>query len=86
MRPGLALPALCSLPGETTTSSTNQAQIGHPVSVQGVTGTTGLVGVVADLRALLLSVQGLDGGVDVQYPRRVQCGLSQLLHSPALLD
>ena len=46
----------------------NQPQATHPVRVQRVAGTPGLVRVVADLGAALLAEQRLDGGVDVQYP------------------
>ena len=63
----------------------HQAQVAHPVGVQRVTGPARLVGVVADLSAFLLAVQRLDGGVDVQNPRGVQCGLhacQELGHKP----
>lgn len=40
-----------------------------------VAGALGLVRVVADLSPTLLAIQRFDGGVDVQYPRGVQCRL-----------
>ena len=44
----------------------------HEISVQGVAGAARLVRVVTYLRAALLPEQGLDSGIDVQYPRRVE--------------
>ena len=57
-----------------------------PLRPQGVASASGLVGVVADLGPFLFAVQGFDGGVDVQYPGGVECGLyaaQQLGHQPA---
>ncbi len=43
--------------------------------MQSMTGAARLVRVVADLGAALLAEQRLDGGIDVQNPRRVQSRL-----------
>jgi len=51
------------------------ALVSYPVGVQCDARPAGFVRVVADLVSLLFAVQGFDGGVDVQYPVRVQCGL-----------
>ena len=48
----------------------HQAQVANPVGVNCVAWSPMLVWVVADHRTGLLAVQGLDGGVAVQYPRR----------------
>jgi hypothetical protein len=50
----------------------HQAQVANPVGAQGVAGAPRLVRVVANLGAVLVHVQGLDGGVHVQYSGTVQ--------------
>ncbi len=49
-----------------------QPQPSDPVGVVGVTGPARLVRVVALAGSLLVAVDGLDGGVDVQHPRLVE--------------
>jgi len=53
----------------------NHAQMTHEVCMQGVAGTAWLVRVVTYIGSALLAEQRLDGGVDVQYPGRVQSRL-----------
>ena len=36
-------------------------------------GASGFVWVVANFRALLLAKQRFDGGIDVEYPGRIEC-------------
>jgi hypothetical protein len=64
IKPGRALPALCSFPRETTTSIT-QTQVADPSDVQVVAGASGLARVVTDLDILLLAEQRLDGAINV---------------------
>ena len=49
-------------------------QVRHEVAVIDVAGTTGLLGIVADFSSLLMTVEGLDGDVDVEDPRQAQRG------------
>ena len=46
----------------------HQTQVAYPVGVQRMAGPARLVGVIADLCAVLLAMQGFDGGIDVQDP------------------
>ena len=50
----------------------HQSQIRQHVGVIAVRRPTGLVRIVAKFGTLLLPIQRLDRGVDVQYPRLVQ--------------
>jgi len=50
------------------------AQVGNEVAVIDMAGTSRFLRVVADLRPLLASVEGLDGDVDVEDPRHAQRG------------
>ena len=45
-----------------------QAQVTDPVRVQRVAAASGFMGVVAGLHAFLLTVQRLEGRVDIHYP------------------
>jgi len=45
------------------------AKVGDEVAVINVAGAAGFLRVVADFRALLATVEGLDGDVDVEDPR-----------------
>jgi hypothetical protein len=46
----------------------HQAQIAHPVGMQGMARAAWLGGVVADLRAGLMTVEQLDAAVDIENP------------------
>mgnify|MGYP006866084300 CR=1 FL=1 len=50
------------------------AKVGDEVAVINVAGAAGFLRVVADFRALLVAVEGLDGDVDVEDPRQAECG------------
>jgi hypothetical protein len=49
-----------------------QPQPPDPVGVIGVAGASRFVRIVAHLCALLMAVDGLDRGVDIQYPRLIE--------------
>jgi hypothetical protein len=51
-----------------------EAQVGDEVAMVNVAGATWFLRVVADLGALLVAVEGLDGDVDVEDPRQAEGG------------
>lgn len=46
----------------------HESEVGDPVGVDDMAGTPGLGRVVADLGTVLMTVEQLDGGIDVEYP------------------
>ncbi len=51
-----------------------QTQVADPVGMQCMAGAPRLMWVVADFRTLLMAIEHFDGGIDVEYPGRVQRG------------
>ena len=55
-------------------STPRDAQVRREITVIDVAGTSGFCGIVADPGSLPVTVEGLDGDVDVEDPRQAQRG------------